>query len=55
MTAAILVAWALSGTIAARALATEADWWRWAPISVFFGPLWLAVAAEQRSQPREIR
>ena len=51
MTGAILIAWMLTGAIAARASSTEPDWWRWAPVSTFFGPLWLVVAADQRHRP----
>ena len=48
MTAAILLVWVASGVLAARASSVDGEWRHWAPVSVFFGPLWLTVTAEQR-------
>ena len=48
MTAAILLGWILSGILAARVTSADHAWWRWAPVSMYLGPLWLTVAAEQR-------
>lgn len=51
--ALLLTAWVLSGVaIAARATPDPANRLGWAPMAVFFGPLWLAVVVEQRSSGR---
>jgi hypothetical protein len=45
----ILVLWTVSGLASAAALPdSEASRFGWAPVSLFFGPLWLFVAVERR-------
>ena len=51
VTVAFFSAWAASGPAIAKAYTDDPDWWRFTPLSMLLGPLWLAVAAEQRSVP----
>ena len=45
--------WVLSGVVLS-ALFTDgaASRWRWAPIAAILGPMWLAVAVDQRAAQR---
>jgi len=45
----ILVLWTVSGLASAAAVPdSEGSRFGWAPVSLFFGPLWLFVAVERR-------
>lgn len=50
------VVWTLSGVLVAAALADRSDpRWGWSPLAAILGPLWIAVALEQRSVARRGR
>ena len=51
MTAVLISAWAMSGAAIAKGFTKDADWWRWIPLASVFGPMWLALVAEQRRVP----
>ena len=46
----IPLSWVLSGVVLSALLADRtASRWRWAPIAAVLGPMWLAVAVDQRA------
>lgn len=48
----VLAAWAITGGLLAWLFAPKPDpWWRWMPIALVFGPLWVAIVAEQQNEP----
>ena len=47
----LLMAWMLSGILAAVALAPDRESrWQLAPLGLILGPLWAAIALEQRAR-----
>ena len=52
---AVFSAWLTSGVVLAWLFAPRPDpWWRWMPIALVFGPLWLAIVAEQQNEPERV-
>ena len=48
----VFLAWTVTGVLLARLFAPRPDaWWRWTPMALIFGPLWLAIVAEQQRTP----
>ena len=49
----IPLTWVLTGVVMSALFADgTASRWRWAPIAAILGPLWLAVAVDQRAAQR---
>ena len=53
ITALLLASWMACGAIAAAALVDSGtSRWAWTPMAAVLGPLWIAVAVDQRATAR---